>query len=167
MNSTEGTSAITHSSKPGSREQPGLGHQLAAAAQLARGAHEREHHVEVVVAGVPHARERLELEPEDVGLARVAQGPAVADHRVRLLRLEAIAAAQPAELVGAEVDRPVGDRTRREAGRERASAPSAMRATNSSPRPSSSSTRGWSPASASSTISSARSRPDAVDRPGP
>ena len=103
--------------------------------------------------------DRLELELEDLGVARVAQRAAEADHRVGLLRLEALAALQAAELVRAEVDRPVGDRPRREARGERRSAPSAIRSTNSSPRPCSISSRGCAPSSASITISSARSSP--------
>ena len=83
------------------------------------------------MARVPHARDRVELEPEEVGLARVAQRAAVADHRVGLLGLEALAAAQAAELVRAEVDRAVGDRPRREGGGERASGRPPCASTNS------------------------------------
>jgi len=74
--------------------------------------------VEVAVSRVPDAGERAQLEPEDLGLDCVAPGAAEADHRVRLVRLESLAARQPAELVRAEVDRAIGDRPRREAVRE-------------------------------------------------
>ena len=76
--------------------------------------------MQVVQARIPDLAQRGQLEREHVGLARVAQRAAVADHRVGLVRLEALAAAQPGELVGAEVDRAVGHRPRREARRERA-----------------------------------------------
>src|SRR5262249_14007624 len=48
-------------------------------------------------------------------LAHVAESAAIPDHRVRLLRLEAVAALESAELVRPEVDRPVCDRPRCEA----------------------------------------------------
>ena len=63
---------------------------------------------------VAHAGEQLELEREQVRLLHVAEAAAVADHRVLLDRLELLAALEPAELVGAEVDGPVDDRPRRE-----------------------------------------------------
>jgi hypothetical protein len=55
---------------------------------------------------------------EDLGVLRVAQRAAEADHRVGLLGLEAVAALQAAELVRAEVDRPVRDRPRSEGAGE-------------------------------------------------
>ena len=64
---------------------------------------------------VAHAREDVELEPEQVGLADVAVAAAVADHRVVLDRLERVTALESAELVAAEVGRPVHDRSRGEA----------------------------------------------------
>jgi hypothetical protein len=48
--------------------------------------------VDVVVTRVPDAVDRPQLELEEVRLAPVAQGAAVADHRVGLLRLEALTA---------------------------------------------------------------------------
>ncbi len=107
----------------GTVEQPRLGDQLAAA-RAARASMRTNGSItcRLLQPRVPHLAQRGQLEREHVGLARVAQRAAVADHRVGLVRLEALAAAQPGELVGAEVDRAVGDRPRREAGRERGQA---------------------------------------------
>jgi hypothetical protein len=71
------------------------------------------------MARVPDAVQCRQLEREDVGLLRIAQCATVADHRIRLLWFELIAAAQAAELVRAKVDRAVGDGPRRKPGRER------------------------------------------------
>jgi hypothetical protein len=113
LKSTDGTSAITHSS------QPRLRHQLAAPRELACRPDERQHHVEVGVAGVPHLPDRVELERKDLRVAGVSQSAAEPDHRVCLLGLEPFAAFEATELVRAEVDRPVGDRSWSEARRER------------------------------------------------
>ncbi len=67
---------------------------------------------------LPDARDRLELEREEVGLTYVAEGPAVPDHRVGLLGLESLTPTEASELVGAEVDRPVGHGSRLESGGE-------------------------------------------------
>ncbi len=63
---------------------------------------------------VPHSAHGFELESEELRLADIAKRPPHADHRVRLLGLELVTALQASELVGAEVDRPVRDRSRRE-----------------------------------------------------
>ncbi len=111
------------------------------------------------MARVPDLADRLQLELEQVRLAHVAQGPAVADHRVRLLGLEALAALEAAELVAAEVDRPVGDRPRREGGGERGQRLGHPLDEARRCRRAPAAARGWTPSSASTTISSARSRP--------
>ena len=51
--STDGTSAMIHSSKPGRLEQAGVAEHRQARSQLALGAHEGQHHVQVRVALVP------------------------------------------------------------------------------------------------------------------
>ena len=61
-----------------------------------------------------HASEQFALEGEELRLADVAVAPAVPDHRIRLDGLERLTSGQVAELVGAEVDRPVHHRPRRE-----------------------------------------------------
>ena len=139
---TDGTSAITHSSKPRPVEQAGL---RSISSRQARELARRCGRTAASRAGsswpasqtrvdAPRARARSRS-----GSCDVAQGAAVADHRVGLLGLEALAALEAAELVGAEVDRPVGDRPRREGGGERRQRrrPSARRTR--SPAPSSSS----------------------------
>ena len=59
--------------------------------------------------GAVDARDRVELERQQVGLADVAQRAAVADHRVGLDRLEPLPALEVSELVAAEVHGPVHD----------------------------------------------------------
>jgi hypothetical protein len=81
--------------EPGPVEQVLLPHHVAAGGQLARGADERKHYVEVRVPRVPDPADRRELEREQVGLPHVAERAAVADHRVGLLGLEAVAALEP------------------------------------------------------------------------
>ena len=55
----------------------------------------------------PHLGERSQLEREQVGLARVAEAAAIADHRVRLDRLVRLAAREPRNSFDAEVHRAV------------------------------------------------------------
>ena len=116
--STDGTSAITQSSKPGRSSRPASRDHVAAGGELARRAHERQHHVEVRVSRVP--------DPADRRRARAGRRRARACSAARrgsrssgspLRARSASPPSQAAELVGAEVDRPVGDRPRREARR--------------------------------------------------
>ena len=90
--------------------------ELEARLELPAGAHERDHEVQVRRL-LADAGEHLELEREQVGLAHVAVAAAVPDHRVapRPAR-SSRRPSRSAELVAAEVDRPVDDRP----GRERA-----------------------------------------------
>ena len=109
---------MIHSSKPRRSVRPLPRDDAHAGLQLTRRPDEGEHHVQVVVASVVHALHRLELEPEQVGLAHVPEGAPIADHRVGLRGLVLLSARQTAELVRPEVDRAVRDRAGSEPGRE-------------------------------------------------
>ena len=109
---------MIQSSNPGSARSPASAISRRQTSTSRARPDERQHHVQVLVACFPDPAHGVQLEPEQVGLVRVAKRAAVADHRIRLDRLEAVTAAQVPELVGTEVDRAVGDRPRREASRE-------------------------------------------------
>ena len=85
--------------------------------ELPAGAHERDHEVEVGRL-LAHPGEHIQVEREQLGVTDIAVAAAVADHGVGLDRFELLAAGQAAELVGAEVDRPVDDRPGREGPRD-------------------------------------------------
>lgn len=70
--------------------------RLQAGLQLPRGAHERDHELQVGEL-LAHAPQGLKFEGERFGVVHVAVGAPVADHRVLLTGLVAVAALQPPE----------------------------------------------------------------------
>ena len=159
---TEGTSAITQSSKPGRASRPACFDLVAAGDPASRGVRTKGSiRWKLVSAARPRpGRSAAQLEGAAAPVRACSAGrPGSRSSGWPPAGSKRSPPSQAAELVAAKVDRAVGDRARRECRRERRSAsrPSARRRARLRRAPAA--PAGARPSSASTTISSARSRP--------